>query len=57
MESLKEHGGDIAVLNEPGKGVRFDVYLPIAKNIQADGPILNSKELLPSEQKNIAGGR
>lgn len=50
---VKEHGGDIAVMNEPGKGVRIDVYLPIAKNILADDPAIDSKELLPIGNERI----
>lgn len=51
---VKEHGGDIAVLNEPGKGVRFDVYLPVAgKNTRTDDPALYGKELMPTGNERI----
>jgi PAS domain S-box-containing protein len=50
---IKEHGGDVAVINEPGKGVRFDVYLPVLETAVSAGSKKETHESLPTGNERI----
>ncbi len=46
---IRNHGGDIFVESEIGKGTKFSIYLPILKD--------TVKELEVNQEKNIIGGK
>lgn len=50
---VKEHGGDITVLNEPGKGVQFDVYLPVLEKNAYVGSGTEKKKILSNGNERI----
>ncbi|MFH0996302.1 MAG: PAS domain S-box protein [Pseudomonadota bacterium] len=49
---VKEHGGDIRVYSEFGKGTTFNVYLPLLKSA-GDGKTVASPEKYPTGRESI----
>ena len=49
---VKEHGGDIQIYSEVGKGTTFNVYLPLLKSA-GDGKTIASPEKYPTGSESI----
>jgi len=50
---VKEHGGDIRVYSENGKGTAFHVYLPLVKDAKDNKTAYNSRKIHPRGRESI----
>ncbi|ADO82058.1 ATP-binding protein [Ilyobacter polytropus] len=48
---ITKHGGSIEVYSEKGKGSRFDIYIPIAQNIESGKEQVYEDEILRGNEK------